>query len=66
MLTCKEVTHLLSEGQDRKLTVAERVRMEMHLLICDGCSNFSRQMNFLRKACRRYVESLPSGEKKQP
>jgi hypothetical protein len=56
MLTCKEVTHLLSEGQDRKLTVAERVRMEMHLLICGGCTNFKKQMDFLRTACRRYVD----------
>ncbi len=56
MLTCKEVTHLLSEGQDRKLTVAERVRLEMHLLMCSGCSNFGRQMDFLRSACRRYVD----------
>jgi predicted anti-sigma-YlaC factor YlaD len=63
MLTCKEVTHLLSEGQDRKLTVAERVRLEMHLLMCTGCSNFSKQMDFLRSACRRYVDTRSSGEK---
>lgn len=57
MLTCKDVTHLLSEGQDRKLTVAERARLEMHLLMCDGCSNFRRQIDFLRSACRRYLDS---------
>jgi hypothetical protein len=57
MLTCKEVTHLLSEGQDRNLTIGERARLEMHLLICGGCSNFRKQMDFLRTACRRYVES---------
>jgi hypothetical protein len=57
MLTCKEATHLLSAGQDRKLTVAERVRLEMHLVICDGCSNFRKQMDFLRTACRRYVDA---------
>ncbi len=63
MLTCKEVTHLLSEGQDRKLTVGERARLEMHLLICAGCSNFSKQMDFLRSACRRYVDTRSSGKK---
>lgn len=63
MLTCKEVTHLLSEGQDRKLTVAERVRLEMHLLMCSGCSNFRRQMEFLRTACRQYIDSRPPGPK---
>jgi hypothetical protein len=62
MLTCKEVTHLLSEGQDRKLTVAERARLEMHLLVCSGCSRFRKQMDFLRAACRRYVDSQRSGK----
>jgi hypothetical protein len=62
MLSCKQVTHLLSEGQDRKLTVAERARLEMHLLICDGCNNFRKQMDFLRAACRRYVASRQRGE----
>ncbi len=61
MMTCKEVTRLISEGQDRKLTVAERVGLEMHLLICDGCTNFRRQMDFLRAACRRYVGTVKGG-----
>jgi hypothetical protein len=62
MLSCKEVTHLLSESQDRKLTVGERARLEMHLLICDGCTNFRKQMDFLRKACRSYVDRRRDGD----
>jgi len=58
MLNCKEVTHLLSEGQDRRLTLGERVQMEMHLAMCKGCSNFRKQMSFLRTACRRYVDRV--------
>lgn len=54
MLTCKQVTRLLSEAQDRKLGIAERLKLEMHLTICKGCSNFKAQMNFLRAACRRF------------
>ncbi|HSG23184.1 MAG TPA: zf-HC2 domain-containing protein [Azonexus sp.] len=57
MLSCKEVTHLLSESQDRKLSVSERVHLEMHLAICKGCKNFKNQMTFLRKACQRYVKN---------
>lgn len=58
MLSCKDVTHLLSEGQDRKLTLAERVHLEMHLAMCKGCSNFRKQMSFLRAACRRYADKV--------
>jgi hypothetical protein len=54
MLTCKEVTHLLSQGQDRRLSVGERLSLRLHLAICRGCSNFRGQMDFLRLACRRY------------
>jgi len=40
MLTCKEITHLLSESQDRKLSISEKVQLEMHLAMCKGCRNF--------------------------
>lgn len=58
MLSCKEVTHLVSEAQDRQLTMAERVRIEMHLAICQGCANFRKQMAFLRRACRHYTDAV--------
>ena len=50
MLSCKEATRLVSQGLDRKLGFAERVRVRLHLAICDGCTNFSKQLAFLRKA----------------
>ena len=54
MLKCKEITHLVSEAQDRKLGLSERLQLEMHLAMCTGCSNYRRQMAFLREACQRY------------
>jgi hypothetical protein len=53
MLSCKEVTRLVSQGLDRRLGFGERLRLRVHLLICDGCSNFTRQMAFLRRAVQR-------------
>jgi hypothetical protein len=49
----------MSEAQDRKLGVAERVQLEMHLAICKGCRNFNEQMTFLRQACRAWRERTP-------
>jgi hypothetical protein len=57
MLSCKEATHLVSQGLDRRLGLAERVALRLHLAICDGCSNFKKQVAFLRKAMRRLAES---------
>jgi hypothetical protein len=53
ILSCKEATRLASQGLDRRLGFGERVALRVHLAICDGCTNFSRQMAFLRKAIRR-------------
>jgi hypothetical protein len=50
MLSCKEVTRLVSQGLDRRLGFAERLRLRLHLAICDGCTNFRKQVTFLRKA----------------
>ena len=59
MLTCKEVSRMVSQGLDRRLGFAERVRLRMHLAICAGCANFSKQMAFLRKAMAKLAEQSP-------
>jgi hypothetical protein len=51
-LTCKEVSHLVSQGLDRELGWGERMRVRIHLAICNGCTNFKKQMDFLRRAMR--------------
>jgi ABC-type polysaccharide/polyol phosphate transport system ATPase subunit len=56
MLSCKEATQLVSQGLDRRLGLAERVALRLHLLICDGCTQFRRQTAFLRKAMKRLKE----------
>ena len=55
MLSCKETTQRLSEAQDRRMSLAEKLQLKMHLAVCSGCSNFSKQLDFLRTACQRYI-----------
>jgi len=59
MLSCKQVTRLVSQGLDRELAFADRVRLRVHLAICDGCTNFSRQLAVLRAAMARLAEQSP-------
>ena len=54
MLNCKEVSMLLSQAQDRPLGLGERLRLRLHLALCDGCTNFRRQLVLMRAAIRRY------------
>ena len=54
MLKCSEATQLLSESQDRKLRIGERVAVRMHLFICTACSNFEKHMRVLRRVTRTF------------
>lgn len=56
MLNCKQASELLSQGQDRALTLRERLSVRLHLLFCAGCRNFSAQLGVMRAACRRYLD----------
>jgi predicted anti-sigma-YlaC factor YlaD len=61
--TCREVHRLVSEGLDRELSLVERARMKIHLLICQACRNFEGQMEFIRQAMRRMPMSSEEEEK---
>ena len=56
ILSCKEVTRLVSQGMDRRLTFGRRVSLRVHFAICEGCTNFTRQMQFLRDSLRKLAD----------
>jgi len=43
---------------EEPLTPTERVLLRMHLLMCNRCSNFSRQIEFLRRVSGKLPEML--------
>jgi hypothetical protein len=40
--------------QDGNLPLGERARIRLHLLLCEACTGFARQVRFLRAALRNY------------
>ena len=56
MYTCKEVTQLVLEKHERRLSWRERLGLRLHLLICDACTRFEQQMRFLRTVAQRFAE----------
>ena len=54
MLTCKDVSELVSLSLDRPLGPIERLRLQLHLRACEACRNFRNQMIFLRKCVRNH------------
>ena len=54
MMNCQQATQLISESQDRTLSLAETMRLKVHVMICSGCKNFSLQVPFLSQAMKNY------------
>lgn len=53
MLTCKQTSQLISEGQERKLSLWEKLGLKIHLWMCTNCRRFEQQIHFIRQVLHR-------------
>ncbi|MEP6483437.1 MAG: zf-HC2 domain-containing protein [Rudaea sp.] len=53
-ISCQHASRLLSQREDEPLSFGKRLRLRLHLLICDACTNVSHQFAALRKAMQRF------------
>lgn len=44
MLSCQDITALVSDYLEGRLTFGQRVRFQLHLGICRGCRRYLAQM----------------------
>lgn len=56
MLTCKELTELVTEYTEGTMPLVKRVQLHIHLAMCSHCRRYLRQL----KATRAALGSLPS------
>ncbi|MDD2845062.1 MAG: zf-HC2 domain-containing protein [Rhodoferax sp.] len=63
-MNCRQATRLISESQDRPLSLPERMTLKMHVMMCTGCKNFSLQIPFLSQAMKAYAKGLDEVEKR--
>ncbi len=52
--SCKQVAALLLAREDRDLPWADRCALRLHLLACDACPRFERQLLHMRNAMRQW------------
>ena len=50
---CRDVTRLSSESMDRTLPLLTRIKLRLHLMICEGYAQYRQQLLALRQATRR-------------
>lgn len=56
MLTCKEVTKLVSQSHERRLSWREQLGVRLHLMVCKTCPIFADQLVVLHRACQRIAQ----------
>jgi hypothetical protein len=54
LISCKDASRLISRMQERDIPFHAWARIRLHLLLCDACTRFDKQLRFLRTAMGRY------------
>jgi hypothetical protein len=60
---CQEMVKIITASIDDKLSWREWVLMKVHLLSCDPCINFLKQIKFIRTALSYSDERLGQDDK---
>ncbi|HEY8160559.1 MAG TPA: zf-HC2 domain-containing protein [Methylobacter sp.] len=60
MRSCRDISALVSQELDKKLSLGERLAVRLHVMMCIRCRNFRTQSQFIRKAARLYTDNLQS------
>ena len=60
MRSCRDITALVSQSLDKKLSWRACFAVRLHVMICARCRNFQKQTQFIRKAARHYTGELQS------
>lgn len=62
MLSCKQASRLISQSLDRQLSGRERFVLRFHLMICNVCSRFRKQLVLMRLAVQRMSREIEQDE----
>jgi len=60
MLTCKEVSELVSESLEHQLPLRRRMGVQIHLMMCSMCRTYLKQTLQLRDAVGSYARHEPA------
>lgn len=54
---CDELTPVMSQSLERKLTLRERTTLKLHLLICMQCQRYLKQLHMMHEALKLKARS---------
>ncbi len=61
MLSCKEISKLVSESLERKLTLWQRMNLWMHLSMCGLCNGFRKYLLRIQDQTHQHATEIEQG-----
>jgi hypothetical protein len=55
--TCQQTVETISQSMERKLSLAESIKLKLHLWICSWCQWYLEHLHIMRDAARAKAES---------
>jgi hypothetical protein len=58
MLSCNEVTRLYASDALGRAPLRQRLAVRLHLMMCDQCSRYVKELRLIAAAARRHFEQM--------
>lgn len=66
IIDCRRSSELLSQQQDRRLRIGERLSLWLHLMICDPCVIFRQNLAVMRSILGRIDDREEKDDETSP
>ena len=60
--TCKTVTKQVSDSMEHKLPLFDRLKVNLHLMGCESCNLYRKQLLILQELLKKYLDKMESDE----
>lgn len=60
--SCHQASRIASRAMEEPLGSLEKRVLSLHLMMCTGCINFSKRLQFLRRASEKVPDALEREE----
>ena len=58
-LSCLIATELIEKNQYFKLSLREKLRLKLHMMMCDACTKYAKQSNLIEKGINNLQKKEP-------